>query len=87
MTHQIVVAVEGELSEHDASEAAARRTVEGPVECHLLIARRAADDAHGNLTMMGLRPGDTFLSAALAHFMHVQPTDAADRNDPNSAGS
>lgn len=80
MTHQIVVAVEGELSAHDASAAVAQFAIVGSVDCHLLIATREQTD--GGLAMLGVRAGDTFGSAALARRMHVQAT-----GDDTSAAS
>ena len=74
MTYQIVVAVEGELSAHDASAAAVHEAVNGPVDYHLLIATTESHNG-GGLAILDLRPGDTFGSAALARRMHVQPPD------------
>ncbi|GAA1567860.1 MULTISPECIES: hypothetical protein [Kribbella] len=71
MTHQVVVAVEGELSAHDASAAVAQCATGRRVDCHLLIATREAPPTRG-LAMLGVRPGDTFGSEALARRMHVQ---------------
>ncbi len=73
MPHQIVVAVEGELSDHDASAATVYEAVDGPVDYHLLIATKEASHGDSGLAMLGVRPGDTFGSAALARRMNVRP--------------
>lgn len=72
MTHQVVVAVEGELSDHDASAAVAHHAADGPVDCHLLIAAGQPEVGDNGLAMLGVRPGDTFGSDALARRMHVR---------------
>jgi hypothetical protein len=78
MTHQVVVGVEGELSEHDASAAVAHHAAGDALEYHLLIATRQVRDSDGGLAMLGVRSGDTFGSAALARRMHVRaPEDHA----------
>lgn len=82
MTYQVVVAVEGELSGHDASAAAVHEALNGPVEYHLLIATAGSGNGDGGLAVLGLRPGDTFGSAALARRMHVQPPE--DYHAPSS---
>ncbi len=82
MTRQVVVAVEHELSDSDASAAAAHWAPVDPVDYHLLIATRATDDTPGGLAIIGMRPGDAFGSAALARRMNVQP--AGDDDQPDS---
>ncbi|MEU4293157.1 hypothetical protein AB0E63_33460 [Kribbella sp. NPDC026596] len=80
MTHQVVVAVDGELSAQDATAAAAHRATDGPVDFHLLIATKQASTGDSGLAMFGLRPGDTFGSAALARHMNVRPTEDEDQS-------
>ncbi|MFG1912489.1 hypothetical protein [Kribbella sp. NPDC048928] len=71
MAHQVVVAIEGELSDHDAA-ATVHESPDGPVDYHLLIVRGDASHDTDGLAMLGLRPGDTFGSPALARRMHAQ---------------
>ncbi|TCC26885.1 hypothetical protein [Kribbella speibonae] len=78
MNHQVVVAVDGELSARDASAAAAHRATDGPVDFHLLIATKEASAS--GLAMLGMRPGDTFGSAALARHMNVRPAEDEDQS-------
>lgn len=85
MTHQVVVAVEGELSEQDASAAAAHGLTGDPVDFHLLIATHEASTDQSGLAMIGLRPSDTFGSAALARHMNVRPIEDDDRPGPGLA--
>ena len=82
MTHQVVVAVDGELSEQDARAAAAHGATGEPVDFHLLIATHDTSTDQSGLAMIGLRPGDTFGSAALARHMNVRPTENGDLPGP-----
>jgi hypothetical protein len=68
MTRDVVVIVDQELSEHDASEVTALQLARrGPVDYHLLIAARSAGNRRQGVSLLGVPPGDTFGSDVVAH--------------------
>lgn len=86
MTYDVVVLLQDELSESDAERISAAHHADAEqVSYHLLVAASGTHGAGGPLATLGIDPGDTFGSDAVARWAGVPP--AGDRDPLSDVGS